>query len=426
MKSAVVFSIVLAAFGCAQQAQASDRAPVQLSVLLDEVDRASPQLLAMRARAAAAADVASQREALPDPKLSAVYTNDGLTSFTLGDSEFANLAVGWEQEVPSKAVRRSAAAVANAQVESLQASTATAGAALRARIITLYTELWRIDRTSTLLDDSRTLLVTAAQAAQARYESGEGIQEGLIRAQSAVRRVDLQLIELSLARRQAEIALGAATGREDDPEFGATGDLPEVAGPIDEQGLAAAAAASSPEVLETSARDRTAEAQLDDARSQAKPTYAWLASYQFRGGLDPMVMGGFSVRLPVWKDRKQQRAIAGAESEREAAVHDRDDAVVRARAGARGLAAQVASIDARLRLYDEAIVPQAVSAYESANAAFASGRAEMGLVLDDLDRWTGARRDALALSAQRIEAIASLEAITGTALLVVPGSGRSQ
>jgi hypothetical protein len=50
----------------------------------------------------------------------------------------------------------------------------------------------------------------------------------------------------------------------------------------------------------------------------------------------------------------------------------------------------------------------------------------MGLVLDDLDRWTGARRDALALSAQRIEAIASLEAITGTALLVVPGSGRSQ
>jgi hypothetical protein len=50
----------------------------------------------------------------------------------------------------------------------------------------------------------------------------------------------------------------------------------------------------------------------------------------------------------------------------------------------------------------------------------------MGLVLDDLDRWTGARREALALSAQRIETIASLEAITGTTLLVIAGSGRSQ
>jgi outer membrane protein TolC len=426
MRSAIVLSIVLAAFGVVQQARASDRAPVQLSALLDEVDRASPQLLALRARAAAAANVASQREALPDPKLSAVYTNDGLTSFTLGDSEFANLAVGWEQEVPARSVRRHAAAVATAQAETLQASTATVAAALRARIITLYAELWRIDRTSKLLDDSRTLLATAAQAAQARYESGEGIQEGLIRAQSAVRHVDLELIELALTRRQAEIGLGAATGRQDDPEFGGTGELPEVAGPIEEPGLVAAAAASSPDVLESSARGRTADAQLDDARSQAEPTYAWLASYQFRGGLDPMVMGGFSVRLPVWKDRKQQRAIAGAEAEREAAARDRDEAVVRVRAGVRGLAAQVASIDARMRLYNEAIVPQAVSAYESANAAFASGRAEMGLVLDDLDRWTGARREALALSAQRIETIASLEAITGTTLLVIAGSGRSQ
>jgi outer membrane protein TolC len=161
-------------------------------------------------------------------------------------------------------VRRHAAAVATAQVETLRASTATLAAALRARIITLYAELWRVDRTSKLLDDSRTLLATAAQAAQARYESGEGIQEGLIRAQSAVRRVDLELIELALTRRQAEIGLGAATGRQDDPEFGATGELPEVAGPIDEPGLAAAAAASSPDVLESSARGRTAEAQLDD------------------------------------------------------------------------------------------------------------------------------------------------------------------
>ena len=72
-------------------------------------------------------------------------------------------------------------------------------------------------------------------------------------------------------------------------------------------------------------------AQLDDARVQVKPAFSWLAAYQFRGGLDPMVMGGFSVRLPVWKDRNQERAIAGAEIERTAAAHDRAKSEILAR-----------------------------------------------------------------------------------------------
>lgn len=426
MRVSIVCFFVLIACGFSLEARASDRAPLALSALLDEADRASPQLLAVRARADAAANVAPQRKALPDPRLSASYTNDGLSGFTLGDSEFTNLAIGWEQEVPARSVRRSAATLADAQAEALRASGATTAAILHARVITLYVELWRLDHTRALLMESRQLLTTAAHAAQARYESGEGIQEGLIRAQTAARRVELEIEELALARRQAEIALGEALGREDDPDFGETGELPELAEPIDAEGLTAATSSASPEILEAAARERTASAQLDDARLQVKPTYSWLAAYQFRGGLVPMVMGGFSVRLPIWKDRKQERAIAAASLESTAAGHDREAAVVRARAGVRGLAAEVVSIDARTRLYAEAIVPQALSAYESANAAFSSGRAEMFLVLDDLDRWVGARREALLLSARRVEAIASLESMTGATLLHIAGPGRSQ
>ena len=426
MRYSVVFVVVVAACGLAGSAAAGDRAPVDLSTLLDEVEHASPQLLALEARVAASREVASQRSALPDPKLSGAYTNDGITDLTLGSSEFTNITIAWEQEVPYRIVRERAAAVANAQAETLRASGATARAKLRARVISLYAELWRLDRTKALLDESRALLTTAVEAAQARYESGEGIQEGLIRAQTAVRRADLEIEELFLARRQATIALGSTLGRAEDPEFGPTGELPTVAVPMDAERSAAAAEASSPEVLETSSRERTAAAQLDDARVQVKPTFCWLAAYQFRGGLDPMVMGGFSVRLPVWKDRKQERAIAGATIARTAAGHDREDAAIRARAGARGLVADVVSIDARLRLYREAIVPQAVAAFESANAAFSSGRAEMFLVLDDLGRWIGDRREELNLSAQRIETVASLEAMTGTTLFEMPAPGRSQ
>ena len=364
-------------------AAADDRAKTELPALLDEAERASPRLLAARARAEAAANVAPQKEALPDPRLSASYTNDGLKDLTLGESEFSNLTVGWEQEVPARTVRSHAAAVADAQAATLRAGSVTAGVMLRARVITLYAELWRIDHRRALLAETRTLLNAAVEAAQARYESGEGIQEGLVRAQSAISRVDLEIEEEGLARSRTEIALGAAVGRSGKTEFGPTGELPELAGPIDADALAAGAAASSPDVREASAREHGAEAQLDE-----------------------------------------ERAIAGATLERAAAGHEREDAVVRAGAETRANAAEVASLDIRLRLYREAIVPQAVTAFESANAAFSSGRAEMALVLDDLDRWIRARGEQLALSARRIAAIASIEASAGATLFEWSGPGR--
>jgi cobalt-zinc-cadmium efflux system outer membrane protein len=424
MRSAVVYVVVVAACGLADRAAAGDRSPIDLSALLDEVGHASPQVLGLEARAAAARELATQREALPDPLLSATYTNDGLSELTLGSSEFTNLTVGWEQEVPSRTARRRTADVFRAEAEALRASSDGARARLRARVITLFAELWRLDHAKELLLESRALLTTAAGTAQARYESGEGIQEGLIRAQSAVRRVDLAIEGLSLERRRAEIALGSALGRAEDPAFGPAAELPVAAWPIGGEDVAASATASSPDVLEASAKERSAEARLEDARVQAKPVFSWLAAYQFRGGLDPMVMGGFSVRLPVWKNRNQARGVAGAEFERTAAAYDRSQSEILARSDARSLAAEVDSIDIRLRLYREAILPQAEAAFESANAAFASGRAEMFLVVDDLDRWVGARTEELLWSARRVEAIASLEAATGRTLFEFPRPGR--
>jgi outer membrane protein TolC len=426
MREIVVFLVVLVACCRPGPVAAGERDPLDLAALLDEAERASPELLALGARAEATAHVAPQRETLPDPKLSVAYTNDGLTAFTLGTSEFTNLAVGWEQELPARTVRKRAGELERARFESLRATRASASARLRARVVTLYAELWRLDRTRSLVKESRSLLTTAVEAAKARYESGEGIQEGLIRAQSAVRRADLDIEELSLARRQAEIALGAALGRREDPAFGVADALPSLSGPLDGEELAAAAESSSPAVLQSTSLERTAAAELEDARARTKPDTSWIAAYQFRGGLDPMIMGGFSIRLPVFKDRKQEEAIAGAAMERTAAAHDREEAEVRARAGARGLAADVASIDARQRLFREAIVPQAQAAFESASASFSSGRAELSLVLDDLNRWIGVRREELALSAQRIETAAALEAATGTTLLTIAGPGRLQ
>jgi len=403
-------------------ARAGEPEPLDLAALLAEADRASPELLAREARAAAAAEVAAQRAALPDPRLSVSYTNDGLSSFTLGESPFSNVMVRWDQDVPYRKVRAKAAGVAAREHDVAVASGSAARARLRLRVIALYVAIWRAERNVMLLEEGRGLLTTAVEAARARYESGEGSQQGVLRAQTEVRRAAVELESLARERRAAEIALAQALGRTTDTRFGAAAELPATS-PIDAGTLEAQAAASGPETLEARAGAARAEAEVDSARVQTKPEWGWMASYQYLGSLDPMVMGGLTVRLPLWKDTKQARGIAEAERAAEAATHDRDAAEIAARVRVRDLVSEIESIERRRVLYDEAVLPEGGATLEASRAAFSAGVLPMTDVLDDLVRLVADRRAAVDLGARRVLATAELEAATGSPLLVI-GGGR--
>jgi outer membrane protein TolC len=244
----------------------------------------------------------------------------------------------------------------------------------------------------------------------------------VLRAQTEARRAAVELDSLARERRAAEIALGEALGRSDDARFGPAAELPGMS-PVDGGALEAIAADSGPETLEARAAVARAGAEVDSARVQTKPEWGWMAAYQYLGSLDPMVMGGVTVRLPLWKNAKQARGIAEAERTAEAAAHERDAAEIRARVRVRDLISEVESIERRRALYDEAVLPEGEATLEAARAAFSAGLLPMTDVLDDLMRLIADRRAAVDLEARRALATAELEAATGTELLVI-GGGR--
>ncbi len=416
--------LVVWALVCASASAAPP--PTELRALLEEVERASPTLLALDARAEAAREGAPYASALPDPKLSVIYTNDGLDEWTLGESEFANLSFGWEQERPHREVRRRAVAVADADAHVASAEGASARARLRERVVTLYAALWRSDRETELIEDARVLLTALAESARVRYEAGEGIQETVLTAQTAARRVEVVLDEVARARRAAEIELGAALGRDRAPAFGPTLGLPAFEEPDDPTAWTEAAAADDPDVLLSRSRERRADAAIDDAGIQAKPTWSWLAAYQNRGSLDPMVVVGATVRLPIRADRRQSHAVAQATLERRAAGYARAQAEIDARARVRDRIDELESLARRARLYREAIVPQDEAALAAAQAAIAVGRAPIALGLASAARLVDDRRALVVLEAQRIQAAAAVERVLGRPLLDVPSAGGSR
>lgn len=404
---------------------ASDLEPADLEAFLEEVGTANPEALALAARARAATEVPGQLEALPDPMLSVSYTNDGLDGITLGSSQFSNLTVGWEQDVPFRSVRTRAADVARADADAAQVSVGALAARLRTRIVALYADLYRTDRSTDLVAEGREMLATGLASARARYEAGDGIQEELLRAQTEIRKLELAAETLRRERRAVEIAIGEALGRSESLSLGRAVALPDGRLPDDRAALVTAAVATAPDVREADSQARRAEAAVESARSQNRPEFSWVAAYQFRGGLDPMVMGGFGVRLPVWKDRKQARAVAGSEANLDATRLERRRAAVRAAAEAESLLNDVVSAERALRLYREAILPQDIATLEAARAAFSAGKAPIGLLVDDTRRWLDDRSDALALEVRRVQDLAALESVAGTPLLDIASAGRT-
>lgn len=393
--------------------------PADLAAMLAEIDASNPEVLAASARVRAAREVPERMEALPDPKLSVSYTNDGLGSFTLGDSEFSNLSVGWEQDVPLKSVRRSASNAARADAEVARLSAATLSARLRARVISLYAEIYRLDGEDRLLDEIREILATEADAARARYESGRGSQTVLLRAQSELRRLDVRKVEIAGARRAAALALNETLGRSPEAAIGPALSLPSARLPEDAAWAERAGVADAAATKEAEGRVVRAEAAVAEAKSTGRPELSWLAVYQYRGSLNPMVTGGFGVRLPVWKSHRTARSVAESEADLDAARRDADAVSLRAKSSALSFANDVASADERLVLYRDAVIPEERAALEAARAAFSAGTAEMGTVLDALERLAADRREALALEAARMQAFASLEAATGRTLVDV-------
>ncbi len=290
--------------------------------------------------------------------------------------------------------------------------------AVRAAVKSAYAELLRIDRTAAILGESRGLLESYRDAARARYESGEGILENILRAQTELTKLELTLAGLARERRSVEASLGALLGRPQGLSLGPATREPRIEdpgpGPTEKT-----AREASPALLVVRAVSAREQARLELAKKNLKPDFMWGASYQNRGGLDPMVMGMFGIRLPIHRSHMQAEAVAQTESELDAARREAEGRESELLARLRDLRGRAESAATEERLYDEGLIPQARSALDSAAASYQAGRAEFVTLIEDFLAVLTYQVEREGRRAERIQALAEIEALTG-ATIVLP------
>jgi outer membrane protein TolC len=408
----------------AQEAQSP--AAADLGAILREAEANNPAIRAAAARLSAAQRVPSQASAPPDPEVSIAYLNDGTSQFTLGKTEFSALSLTWTQEVPYPGKLGRMGEVAARESDRVGRDLERVRLEVTAAVKAAYADLYRLDQTALTLRETKSVLESLAEAARRRYEVGEGIQESVLKAQTEILRLEAELARVAQDRRTAEVWLNATVGRSTDTPIGPATSIPEAAVPVDMEGLADRAVASSPAVAALQAAVLREEAGVHVARLNLKPDFLWSASYQNRDGLDPMVAGMFGVRLPIFRERKQSQALLQRESELLAARQDLTELQLQTMASVRDLTSRFQRADRLRTLFDQGVIPQARAALESAQTAYGVGRLGFLDILNDLTTLLNARIDLVTQEADRLQALAALEPLLVQELIHVQGGSPDQ
>ena len=160
-----------------------------LARLVEESLAARPELRQAEATVRAERERVPQAGALPDPVLSLGIQNDGFQEIQVGKMETSFYLVGLSQGIPWPGKRGLRSDVARLAADEAGAGLGRARLTTEADVRRTYTDLLSARDRLALLRELEALWQTSAGTARARYESGEGAQSDVLRAQLELNRL---------------------------------------------------------------------------------------------------------------------------------------------------------------------------------------------------------------------------------------------
>jgi outer membrane protein TolC len=405
-----------------------------LARLVDESVAARPELRQAEATVRAERERVPQAGALPDPVLSLGIQNDGFREIQIGKMETSYWQVMLSQGLPWPGKRGLRSDVARAAADEAGAALARVRLGTEADVRRAYTDLLLARDRLALLKQLEELWQSSAGIARARYESGEGPQSDVLRAQLELNRLRQRRWSLAAQERNARQTLNRLRGRPLDEAIATDLSLRQaVLPPLPAEGDAVAdALARSPELAQARFATRRAETSVALARRDRWPDLSVQAGVMPRGSFEPMWLAGISIGLPVWSGRKQSRAVAESVAREEASQRGADavEQTLRLRVAERQAA--YGALLETVRLFREGLLVQSRATTQSTLAQYRVGKvtfasvleANAGYIADEesfLSTVADAQRIAIAAAEVSLEAVGA--AGGGLATGGMPGAG---
>src|ERR1700682_917682 len=413
--------LVLVSVSFAQGSQPHQTQPITpLAELLQEAEQNNPQIHAARQGWQAAKQVPSQISTLPDPQFNVQQVNVGSPRPFAGytNSDFAYFGLGVSQDFPYPGKLRLKGEIAKRDAGVVQQQYESVRRSILARVKSAYFQLAYLSKTLGILESDGELLQQVEKAADARYRSGMGNQQDLLRAQleqtKLLREITMHHLEVAKLQAQIKQLLNRAQSSPDiEPS-----DLTETPLPYSYEELLAATNAQNPQITGAEKMVERQKLQVDLAHKDFYPDFNVQYMWQ---RTDPKqfpayYMLSFGVRVPIYRSRKQRPELAQAEAElnrsrSESEVQSQQVAFeVRSAYETEKKSAEL------LKLYREGLLPQARAGSPAGVAAYQNNRQDLQALLATFLDVLHLDEEYWKSIAERETALARLEQFTGLSL----------
>jgi outer membrane protein, heavy metal efflux system len=356
-----------------------------LAQLLTEALEARPELRQAEAQARAARERVPQVGALPDPVLQLGIQNDGFSGLMIGEMEGSYISIMASQALPFPGKRALRTEVAQLGARAASTQVERARLSIEAEVRRGYVDLLLVRERLALLDRLQALWKQSADMARIRYETGEGAQSDMLRAQLELNRLRQRRLALAAEERTRVQTLNRLSGRSLDAALPTTTRVRDVGVPDlgNAESALRDALERSPELAQRRALVAQAEQQVALARRERLPDFTVSAGVMPRGGdFPPMWQANVGVNLPVFSGRKQNRAVAESSAQSEAATRATEalEQVLRLRVQERLIA--LAALRDTAAIYRDGLLMQSAATAESTLTQYRVGRASFASVLE--------------------------------------------
>jgi cobalt-zinc-cadmium efflux system outer membrane protein len=377
MFSGVLITVLVSA---SANAQTSERTAVA-DVVAEALAR-NPEIVAAQKRYDAARQRPTQERSLPDPMVSAGYSANGRPwpGAGLGTEPTSNIGFMVSQEVPYPGKLNLRASIASREADAISKDIEAARLSVTTRVKQAYYRLAYTYAVGDVLTRNRDLLDTLLKVSENRYAVGQAAQQDVIKAQTQLSILELQLERVRQERKTREGELNAILARPTATPVGQPDDLQLTTFEMSLDALVALAIEHAPMLRRDQIMIDRSQVAVDAARKDYKPDFAVTGGYYYMGAMPAMYEFRFDVKVPLQRAKR-----AAAVAEQLSSVEQARSTYDSTRLGLQSRIQedyQMASTSVRLAtLYRQTVLPQARLALESSMASYQTGAVDFLSVL---------------------------------------------
>jgi cobalt-zinc-cadmium efflux system outer membrane protein len=404
-----------------------------LATLIEQSLAALPELAQARALVKADRERAPQAGALPDPMLQLGVQNDGFGSWEVGKMESSWYSIMISQTLPWPGKLRLRSEVAELVANQAEQNVARVRLSTEAEVRRAYLSLILARDRLMLLDRLDAIWQKSAVLARIRYETGQGAQSDVFRAQLELNRIRQRRWALQVEADTQVQALNRLRGHPLDEPIATSSHLVDLALPAlnDDSAAAQDAFDRSPELAAARLGLPQAEKSVALARKSYLPDFTVSAGVMPRGGdFPPMWLLSVSIPLPIFAGSKQSRAVAEGEARVVANQKNVEGLGQTLRLRVQQRRTALAALLESIRLYKDGLLVQSEATADSTLAQYEVGRVTFASVLEanagliaDQDGYLQALAQAQRLAIDSLEV--SLAPVSSASAGSSPNSGIS-